>query len=642
MDGWGFAFLPCPPSPEQPPGPLLPTGGLHVSEPRPLPLLPPPSPRPPEPHAQPHGHESNHQQRLQGLCKHGPGQQEQAHAAEDDGRGDPRLVGAVEVRFAHAQHDEAEDGQEVEGVAGDAVEGDERVEGAGEDVDGGEARVEDHGGDRGEEEARVLVGEVGGEFACLCGRGRRAAAQADRPVLLAQPDGAEERRHVALLPRGVDEPPGSERRGVERAEAASRDEEGEDQGASRAEDLEPEGDGDGVGGLDDVGGEDEEVGDVGEDVAEDHEGERGVDDAGEVAGGVLEFGGYVAHIVPAVKGPQPRVQGDGPVADVVRGAVEPALLLPVGVGVAAVGEACDGDHDADDEDAQQRDELEEHEEVGAAGAQLGGHAVQRRHDDEPRQRDGLVQPGAGVDGLSANGGTHQVLAEDDGDDGGGPGLQHRHGAPGEQEARPLAEDLGQVHLRAAVEWNRSTELGIAGGARPRQHARDSPDDQRGARRPGVLVHLGGRREDAAPYDQPNDQRQAVEVRQALVLLERAAAAVEGAGRVERGVRGGAECRVALGGAGEGEQVGRKVEGGRDAVGAVVSRAAIGVALSLSLGGLEQRILVVQRQSPRRGRARGRRVLRGAPRRVRRRGQRRELEGVAGRRGEVGVAAGHGA
>ena len=132
MDGWGFAFLPCPPSPEQPPGPLLPTGGLHVSEPRPLPLLPPPSPRPPEPHAQPHGHESNHQQRLQGLCKHGPGQQEQAHAAEDDGRGDPRLVGAVEVRFAHAQHDEAEDGQEVEGVAGDAVEGDERVEGAGE------------------------------------------------------------------------------------------------------------------------------------------------------------------------------------------------------------------------------------------------------------------------------------------------------------------------------------------------------------------------------------------------------------------------------------------------------------------------------------------------------------------------------
>lgn len=323
-----------------------------------------------------------------------------------------------------------------------------------------------------------------------------------------------------------------------------------------------------------------------------------------------------------------------------RGAVEPALLLPVGVGVAAVGEAGHGNHDADDEDAQQGHELEEHEDVGAAGAQLGGHAVQGGDDDQPRQGDGLVQPGAGVDGLGANGGAHQVLAEDDGDDGGGPGLQHRHGAPGEQEARPLAEDLGQVHLRAAVERDRPAQLSVAGGARPRQHARDGPDDQRGARRPGVLVHLRGRREDAAAYDQPNHQRQPVEVRQALVLLQRPA--IERAGGVERGVGRRAERRVALRGAGEGEQVGREVERGRDAVGAVVSRAAVNVALALALGGLEQRVLVVQRQSPRRRRARGRRVLRGAPRRVRRRGQRGELEGVAGRRGEVGVAAGHGA
>lgn len=116
-----------------------------------------------------------------------------------------------------------------------------------------------------------------------------------------------------------------------------------------------ESDGYGVGGLDDAGGEDEEVGYVCEDVAQDDEGKRGVDDAGEVSGGVLEFGGYIvdlvgvsavvclwaivsveAHVVPAVEGPQTRVQSDSPIANVVGGAVKPALLLPVGIRIAAV------------------------------------------------------------------------------------------------------------------------------------------------------------------------------------------------------------------------------------------------------------------------------------------------------------------
>lgn len=58
----------------------------------------------------------------------------------------------------------------------------------------------------------------------------------------------------------------------------------------------PEGDGDG-GGVGDGGeGEDEEVGDVGEEVGDDHEGHGGVDDAGEVAVGVQELAGYVVGL----------------------------------------------------------------------------------------------------------------------------------------------------------------------------------------------------------------------------------------------------------------------------------------------------------------------------------------------------------
>lgn len=53
---------------------------------------------------------------------------------------------------------------------------------------------------------------------------------------------------------------------------------------------------DGVGGLDDGGRQNEEVGDVGEDVAEDDEREGRVDYAGEVSGGVLELSGYVVDL----------------------------------------------------------------------------------------------------------------------------------------------------------------------------------------------------------------------------------------------------------------------------------------------------------------------------------------------------------
>lgn len=348
--------------------------------------------------------------------------------------------------------------------------------------------------------------------------------------------------------------------------------------------------------------------------------------------------GIWAYVVPAVKGPQPSVEGDGPVADVVRGVVEPALLLPVGVCVAAVGEARGSDDDAYDEDAEQSNKLEEHEDIGAAGAELGGDAVEGGDEDQADEGNGLVEPGAGVDGVCANDGADEVLSKDDGDDGSRARLEDGDGAPGEEEAGPLAKDLGEVDLGAAVEGDGAAELSVAGGARPGQDAGDDPDDERGARGAGVLVDLRGRGEDAAANDEANDERQAVDKRQALVLLERAG--VEGAGRVEGRVGGRAEGRVALGGAGEGEQVGRKVKGRRDAVGALVARAE---AVVVVLGRVEERVvLVVERQAARRGRARRRRVVRGAARGVRRRGQRRELERVAGRRWEVGMAAGHGA
>ena len=98
-------------------------------------MFPPPSSaHPGKPHDETDGHEGDDKKRLHRLCEDGATQQEQTHAAEDDGRGDPRLVRAFEIGLAHAQDDQPQDGLEVECVPGYAVEGDERVEGADEDV----------------------------------------------------------------------------------------------------------------------------------------------------------------------------------------------------------------------------------------------------------------------------------------------------------------------------------------------------------------------------------------------------------------------------------------------------------------------------------------------------------------------------
>ena len=100
---------------------------------------------------------------------------------------------------------------------------------------------------------------------------------------------AERAGQEALLAGGVDEAARGEGRGVEGAEAGEGDGNGEGEGAEGPEDGEAELHGDRVGGGDGGGGEDEDVGHVGEEVGQDHERHRGVDDAGEVARGADEL-----------------------------------------------------------------------------------------------------------------------------------------------------------------------------------------------------------------------------------------------------------------------------------------------------------------------------------------------------------------
>lgn len=212
-------------------------------------LVPPVDP--PKVHGDAGDDEHDDDQRLQRLREDGAAEQEEADAAEDDGRGDPGLVRALEVGFADAQDDEAEDGEEVEGVAGDAVEGDEGAELADDAVSGCEDGVEDEGVDGGEEEAGILISEHGVELLCEPASG---ALRRKPMVFVADANAAKELREVAFLAGNVDETAGCESRGVEGAETAGADDQGEDQGSDGAKDLGSEHDGDSVGAVDAVEG----------------------------------------------------------------------------------------------------------------------------------------------------------------------------------------------------------------------------------------------------------------------------------------------------------------------------------------------------------------------------------------------------
>lgn len=98
---------------------------------------------------------------LQGLGDDSPTEEKQAHAAEDDGCGDPSAVGAFQLGFTDTEDDQAENGEEVEGVSSYTVESDKGAEFADDDVDGGQGTVKGHGVDRREAESGVIAEETG-------------------------------------------------------------------------------------------------------------------------------------------------------------------------------------------------------------------------------------------------------------------------------------------------------------------------------------------------------------------------------------------------------------------------------------------------------------------------------------------------
>ena len=112
-------------------------------------------------------------------------------------------------------------------------------------------------------------------------------------------DSAQDLGEEAFFPGGVDEAAGSEGCGVQGAEAGCGDDQGEGEGADRAEDYGAEVHGDGGGGGDRGGREDEDVGYVGQYVGDDYEGHGGVDDAGEGFGWVEEFASHVVCLIYA-------------------------------------------------------------------------------------------------------------------------------------------------------------------------------------------------------------------------------------------------------------------------------------------------------------------------------------------------------
>ena len=105
--------------------------------------------------------ERDHDERLQGLGNDRSAEEEQAHAAEDDGCGNPGAVGTFQLGFTDTEDDQTENGEEVEGVPGYTVESDEGAELADDDVDGCQGAVKGHGIDRGESESGFIAEETG-------------------------------------------------------------------------------------------------------------------------------------------------------------------------------------------------------------------------------------------------------------------------------------------------------------------------------------------------------------------------------------------------------------------------------------------------------------------------------------------------
>ena len=79
---------------------------------------------------------SEYNEGLLRLLEDSTTKKKKADATEDDRSTDPGAVGPLEIGFAHPQHDETQNRQEIKRVACDAVEGDEGAELADDNVRG--------------------------------------------------------------------------------------------------------------------------------------------------------------------------------------------------------------------------------------------------------------------------------------------------------------------------------------------------------------------------------------------------------------------------------------------------------------------------------------------------------------------------
>ena len=100
---------------------------------------------PPEIHRDSSRDEGNDDDDLHWLRKDCSRQQEDADAAEDDRCGDPGLVWSLQIWLADSEDNEAEHGEEVEGVGGHARKGDQGTELADDDVGGRQDGIRKHG-----------------------------------------------------------------------------------------------------------------------------------------------------------------------------------------------------------------------------------------------------------------------------------------------------------------------------------------------------------------------------------------------------------------------------------------------------------------------------------------------------------------
>ncbi|KAI7506242.1 hypothetical protein KC367_g1 [Hortaea werneckii] len=346
---------------------------------------------PPLSHPQPNSHKPKHHQRLEGFREDRPRKEEQTNAAKHDGGEDPTFVGTGEVGFLDAQDEEAEDGGEVEEVRGDAVEGGEGGEVAEGDVEGG------RGGGR---------GGGGGET-----------------------DGAEEGGDVVFPAGAVDEAAGGEGDGL------------------------AESDSDSVGAVDDVGGEDEDIGEVGEEVGNDDHRQRGMNNPWKVLARSFHLADDIIRIIPAIESPETSIERNSPLRSRGRSPLEPIRMPPRRrQTLCIITPPRHGHHNPQSRNRQKPHKLQKHEQIARPCAQLGTHTIQPRDDQEAQNRHPFVNPlpGPGFVPHRAPESPNDILPENNRDNGrtarswpGRPGL-----AAPVQASRP---EMSQIISEAAGE-----------------------------------------------------------------------------------------------------------------------------------------------------------------------------------------------